>query len=261
MHPATPLTAARSALGFIGSALGYVAAPLVLSLFAAQPGVTAIRDTLWPLEPERRILVIAFAAPFLVAALVAVVLQVEIAPLWAISTMTLFPVVLLSSPQVTIPRPAAVRLTALAVVFPLVMIAVSPAVAVVIHRGGVANYQDDYQLVAQVVERAWAAQTNKPLRIVGSISSLVNGTAFYFADQPLTFDIGSPAQTPWVDDDRIRREGMAMVCPNYCTELMEIYAAHYHATKPEHVAVTRRYFGTRDTPAQFEIVIIPPRMQ
>jgi hypothetical protein len=46
-----------------------------------------------------------------------------------------------------------------------------------------------------------------------------------------------------------------MVCPNYCTELMEIYAAHYHAAKPEHVAIARRYFGTRDTPVQFEIVI------
>jgi hypothetical protein len=42
---------------------------------------------------------------------------------------------------------------------------------------------------------------------------------------------------------------------------MEIYAAHYHATNPEYVAITHCYFGTRDTPVQFEIVIIPPRMQ
>jgi 4-amino-4-deoxy-L-arabinose transferase-like glycosyltransferase len=261
MHPATPSMAAVSALGFVGSGLGYVAVPLALSSIAARPGVTAIRDTLWPLEPERRILVVAFAAPFLVAALVAIALRVEIASIWTISTMTLFPVVLLSSPLVVIPRPAAVRLTALAVVFPLVMIAVSPVVALVIHRAGVANYEDDYQLVAQAVERAWTAQTNKPLRIVGSFSSLANGTAFYFADQPSIFDIGSPAQTPWVDDGRIRREGMAMVCPDYCMELMEIYAAHYHATPPEHVAIARRYFGMHGAPVQFEIVIIPPGMR
>jgi 4-amino-4-deoxy-L-arabinose transferase-like glycosyltransferase len=261
VHPATLLTAARSALSFIGSSLGYVAVPLVLSLFAAQPGMTAIRDTLWPLEPERRILVIAFAAQFLVAALVTVVLRVEINSVWAISAMTLFPVVLLSSPLVTIPRSAALRLMALAIVFPLVMVAVSPIIAVVIHRERVPNHEDDYQLVAQAVERAWSAHTNKPLRIVGSFGSLVDGTAFYFASQPSIFDIVSPAQTPWVDDDRIRREGMAMVCPDYCMGLMKIYAAHYHATQPEHVAVTRRYFGTQDTPEQYEIVIILPQTQ
>jgi hypothetical protein len=44
-------------------------------------------------------------------------------------------------------------------------------------------------------------------------------------------------------------------------ELMEIYAARYHATQPEHVVIARRYFGMDDTPVQFEIVIIPPRMQ
>jgi hypothetical protein len=262
-HAATVLTAINSAFGFIGSSVCYVAAPIVLSLFAAQPSVTAIRETLWPLEPERRTLVVAFAAPFLFATFIPVLLQVEIKPTWAISMMTLLPVVLLSSPLLTIPRAAAVRLLALAVVFPFVMVGVSPVIALVIHRGGVENYESDYRLVAREIERAWHAHIDKPLRIVGS-TLVVNGVAFYLVSQPSAFDLGSPAQTPWVDDQLIWRDGMAMVCPaslDTCVRLMNGYAAYYHATDTEHVVVARRYFGKEDTPVEYEIAIIPPQSQ
>lgn len=261
-HPATLFSAARSALGFIGGSFGYVAVPIVLSLCAARPGAAAIRDTLWPPEPERRFVVIAFAAPFLLAALVAVALQIEINALWAISMLTLFPVVLLSSPRVVIPRSAAVGLLALAVVFPLVMVAVSPVVALVIHHRGVDNYQGDYRLLARALEAGWRSRTDKPLRIVGSYSSIVNGTAFYIAGEPLTFDLVGPAQTPWVDDDSIRRDGMAMVCPDemkFCMFVMDGFAAHYHAAAPTHVALARRYLGSSEPPVSYAIAIIPPQ--
>lgn len=73
-----------------------------------------------------------------------------------------------------------------------------------------------------------------------------------------------PARTPWVHDERIRREGMAMVCSEtmfYCMEIMNGFAAHYHATANEHVVVARRYFGTQDMPVRHEIAIIPPQTQ
>jgi 4-amino-4-deoxy-L-arabinose transferase-like glycosyltransferase len=262
-HPATFLTAAVSALGFTGSTLCYIAAPVVFSLFAAQPSAAAICDTLWPSDPDRRTLVIAFAAPFLFAVLTAVLLQVEIEPLWAISAMTLFPVVLLSSPLVIIPRPAALQLLALAVVFPLIMVAVSPLIAIGVHAAGVPNFESDYRLVARAVERAWRAHSDKPLRIVGS-GAILNGIAFYFLSQPWTFDVADPSQTPWVSDDRIRSEGMAIVCPEtepFCMRALIGDAVHYHATSDEHVVLARHYLGTYDAPVRYEIVIIPPLTQ
>jgi 4-amino-4-deoxy-L-arabinose transferase-like glycosyltransferase len=260
-HPATSLTAARSALDFIGGSLCYIAAPIVLSVFAAQPNVAVIRDTLWPVDPDRRMLVVAFAAPFLFAALIAVLLQVEIAPLWAISAMTLLPVVLLSSPLVTISRLATARLVALAIVFPLIMVAISPVIAIVGRRDSVANHESQYRLIAQAVERAWYASTDKPLRIVGSFDSLANGTAFYFVDEPLTFDIMNPTRTPWIDGERIGRDGIAIVCPEsdpFCMQAITYYLAYYRASKATDVVIARPYFGTYDTPMPFKIVVIPP---
>jgi hypothetical protein len=260
-HPATSLTAARSALDFIGGSLCYIAAPIVLSAFAAQPNVAAIRDTLWPIDPDRRMLVIAFAAPFLFAALIAVPLRVEIAPLWAISAMTLLPVVLLSSPLVTISRTATVRLVALAIVFPLVMVAISPLVAIVSRLNSVTNHESHYQLIAQAIERAWYANTEKPLLIIAGTDSLINGTAFYFVGQPLTFDIMNPTLTPWIDGERIGRDGIAIACPEtdpFCMQAISYYLAYYRDNKTEDVVIAQRYLGTSDTPTLYKVVIIPP---
>jgi 4-amino-4-deoxy-L-arabinose transferase-like glycosyltransferase len=263
-HPASYLTAAESALDFVGSSLAYIAAPVAFSLIAAQPSMAAIADTLWPPEPERRFVVEVFAMPFLLAVVVALLFKIHIEALWAISMMTLLPVVLFSSPLVTLPRGAGIIATAVAIVFPLVMVVVSPVVAVVVHRAGVDNYQDQYQLVARALEGSWQKQTGAPLQIVGSVSSVVNGAAFYVPSRPATFDLYSPALTPWVDDESIRRDGMAMICPESmyaCMRMLEGYGAHYHATATEHVVLARSYLGEEGVPVAYEIVIIPPRGQ
>lgn len=260
-HPATFWQAAESSLSFLGGALAYIAAPLVLGIIAAQPNVAVIADTLWPVDPTRRLVLVAFAAPFLIAAAAAPLLQVRIENLWTMSTMTLLPVVLLSSPLVAIPRAAAVSILAAAIAYPLVMVAISPAVAVVVHRHGVDNYQDQYRLIAQALESAWRNQTDKPLRIVGSIASVTNGATFYLASRPMTFDFYSPAQTPWVDQERIRRYGMAMICPEIigpCMHMLETYSAHYHGDAIERVTLERRYWRTPGRPVQYAIAIIPP---
>jgi hypothetical protein len=69
---------------------------------------------------------------------------------------------LFSSPQIILSRGAGVRLLALAMAFPLVMLALSPAIAVLIHLRGVAQYRGQYRLIAQAVERAWLNQTIWP---------------------------------------------------------------------------------------------------
>jgi hypothetical protein len=174
--------------------------------------------------------------------------------------MTLLPIVLLSSPLVAMSRLAAVRLLALAVVFPLFMLAISPLVALGIHLNGVQDYGSDYRAVAQAVELVWRAHTDKPLRIVGS-TDFVNGIVFYFKDQPSTADIDNPKLTPWVSVGRIEREGAAIVCPEtnaFCMRALRGYAAHYHVIADENTVVSRRFLGFASPPERYEIIVIPP---
>jgi len=69
-HSGTAAFALFSALVFTTNGLTYAVAAIVLGVLAARPSGVAIRDTLWPAEPERRTLVIAFAAPFLFAVVI-----------------------------------------------------------------------------------------------------------------------------------------------------------------------------------------------
>ena len=260
-HATTLANAAVGSLYFIASVLGYIAAPIVLGALATAPNAAAIRDTLAPAAPERRMVLVAFAAPILLAALTAIAARAQLDPLWSMSAVTLLPVVLFSSPLVAVKRTAAVGVLTLAIVFPLLMVAASPVIAFVIHRQGVPNYASHYRLIAQAVEQAWRAQTGKPLRIVGGNRPVVDGSNFYFTGRPATFVLTEPARTPWVDRARIEREGIAIVCPaleTSCVQEMDAYAARYGA-KAEEVTIARRYFGTIDTPVQYRIAIVPPR--
>ena len=260
-HPATYLFAARSAFYFIGGVLCYIAAPIALTLLAARPDFAAIADTLWPSDPTRRTLVVAFAMPFVFAMAVGMALPIALKALWGTPMLALFPVVLLSSPLLAIPRRAAVALLAFAIVVPAFMLAVSPLVAVSLHRDAAPDFGKDYALVARAVERAWRAHTDAPLRIIGGTTT-VNSIVFYLRNQPSTFDVDVPSRTPWIGHDRIRRDGMAVVCPEpeaFCMRALQGFAARYHAVAEEHIVVSRRYLGIDGRPQRYEIVIILPQ--
>ncbi|HEV3162057.1 MAG TPA: glycosyltransferase family 39 protein [Xanthobacteraceae bacterium] len=259
-HATTLANAAAGSLSFLASVLGYIAVPIALGALATLPSL-AIKDTLWPKAAERRTILIAFAAPLILAALAAIAARAELDPLWSMSAMTILPVVLFASPLIAVNRTAAVYILAFAVVFPLLLLAASPVIALVIHRQGVTNYASHYRLIAQAVEQAWRARTNAPLRIVGGNRPVVDGSNFYFADPPATFVVTEPMRTPWVDQARIAREGIAIVCPRAepgCLKELNAFVTRYGG-KTEDVALARRFFGSSGTPVDYQIAIIVPR--
>jgi hypothetical protein len=249
-----------SALIFAINSLAYAAAAIVLCALATRPSWAALCDTLRPSEPERRTLVIAFAAPFGFGALIGVLAMAAIESIWEAPAMALLPIVLLSSPLIVISRLAAVRLLALAVAFPLLMLAVSQRVALGLHLNGVAEHSSDYRAVGQAVERVWRAHTDKPLRIVGC-TTFVNGIVFYFKDQSSTLVVDNPKLSPWVSVDRIESEGAAIVCPKtdaFCMRALHGYAGYYHVAANESVLVSRRFFDFASPSERYEIIVIPP---
>ena len=114
-HPATFAEALLSGVTYVASAAGYVAVPVLIAAIAARPSAFAVADTLWPSDPPRRTVVIAFALPLLLPVVAAVLAKEKVVPIWTIASMTLLPVVLLSSPLVTLVRAAAIRILAIAI--------------------------------------------------------------------------------------------------------------------------------------------------
>jgi 4-amino-4-deoxy-L-arabinose transferase-like glycosyltransferase len=257
-HPATQWSALKSGLGYLLGAAAYLAVPAALALAAARPGPPALADTVWPREPARRLVLIAFLGPIVLPAIVAAIAKVEIVPLWAIGTATLLPIVLLSSPRITVPRAAAVRLLALGLVFPVLMTLAAPVIAIVIHRQGLSNYSTHYRLLAAAVDRTWRQTTSQPMRFVGSYTNIVNGIVFYLRDRPSTLEINDPRVTPWADAASVARAGIALVCPEPETACMDSLNARGKGLPRHAVTLSRRHFGVGDAPVRYVIVIVPP---
>jgi len=257
-HQSTLASSALSGLGFLLGVAGYLAAPVAISLIVTRPSFEGVADTIWPSGLERRFAPIAFVAPLILPAFAAMFAKVEIVSLWAMSAMTLLPIVLLSSPLVTAPRRATEWLLAAAVVFPMLVVIASPFIAIWIHREGVPNYATHYRLLAQAIDKTWHGSVNAPLRFIGSYTNIVNGVSFYSADKPSTLDIVDPPSTPWSDETSVKRAGIALVCPEpepVCMHFLNQRAGDL----PRHaVTLSRKHWGVADRPVRYIIVVVPP---
>jgi 4-amino-4-deoxy-L-arabinose transferase-like glycosyltransferase len=261
-HPSPgPQATLIAALGFLLGTAGYAAVPVALTLAAARPTPAALLDTLCPRTSDRRFASVAFLAPLLLSALLALAAGALIVSLWAMPALTLLPVVVLSSPQLKITREALGRLVTLSLVFPAMMLAAAPAIALAIHRAGHEHHAAHYRLLAQAVEQAWGATSAQPLKLVGSDTNLVNGVVFYLSSEPSTADILGPRQTPWVDAARIAREGIAMFCAAdepACVNAADALAAQHPKGRRIELEITRSYLGRAGAPQRYVIETIPP---
>ena len=260
-HPGTMAEALISGIGYLAGAVGYVIGPVLLTGIVAKPTPADVADMLWPSDPQRRLPAIVFIVPLVLPMLMTVATSEKVVSLWAIASMTLLPVVLLSSPRIVIPRVAAVRILAIAISFPALALLAAPVVAVVTHFNELSNYSTQYSLVAQAAGKVWHETTDRPLRLVGSYDNVLNGTVFYFPDRPSTFEIANPYLTPWTDEARIAQEGILLYCPvieNRCMDALNKRAARAHGRRVE-VDISRTFLGIPGPTTRYAIVAVPPQ--
>lgn len=257
-----------AALRYLAGAAGYAAAPVLLVLALTRPSGAALADTLVPRTPERRFVAVAFWATMLLPAVISLLLDYGLNPIWSMTDFVLLPAVLLSSPLLVISRRALIAIVGLAVALPLGVLALSPAIALAIHVGGVDPVAAHAKLLAAHVEQEWRRNSDRPLRIVGGDFGLSNVTAFYLPEQASAYPVLEPETAPWVTPEIIAHDGAAMVCQLYpdqhdCTIVIKraMDKAMVHNPPPRRVEVllTRRFLGVAGKPERYLIMIVPPR--
>jgi hypothetical protein len=85
---------------------------------------------------------------------------------------------------------------------------------------------------------------------------------FYFPERPSTLEIVNPYLTPWTDNARVARDGIALVCPveeTPCVKALDQRAANGPAGRRVEVEISRRYAGVADKADRFVIATVPPR--
>jgi Dolichyl-phosphate-mannose-protein mannosyltransferase len=254
------------ALGYLAGSIAYVAIPLVIVAVVARPSRAAVKDMAWPSSPARRLAAIAFWAVLLLPALIAPFAGLRLVSLWSMSAFALLPVMLLSSPLVAITRRDAVGILALAVAFPIVMVAVAPAIAFAIHSAGPAPATAHGSLLARPIEQLWRETTDRPLRIFSGFDELTDGVSFYMPSHPLAVRVldGIPSAAV---EERIDRDGIALLCPvgssvaaaDWCAKAAIARARCSPPGKAMEIEVSRRFLGVEGKPARYLIIAIPPR--
>jgi len=245
----------------LGGSLAYAAIAIALVLIFVRPRPIAFADGFLP-NDERRTAAILFWIPLLLPVVPAVIKNINLLSLWNTPAFNLLPVMLLGSALVVVPRLAVVRIASVVTLLTLLFVAVSPLVAFALLKSGVENDAAYARLLMQATEREWHKDTDKPLRLIGGPFALVSTAAFYGKDRPSTYAHFSNYLSPWVDDARIARDGMAIMCDDtwLCRHYTDEIAARYGgAAHQEEVTLARRWFGFEGPPAKFIIAIVPPR--
>ncbi len=260
-HQVTFAALMKSFADYLGGAL-FLAGGVAAVLIACRPDAAAAHAMVIAHEGDRRMLWLATAVMFLAPFGVALVMSTRLDTLWTMPMWAMLPAALLSSPRAQTTRRAAAGVLAAAIAFPLIALSLSPFIAAIIHRDGVANHAAHYRLIAAAVDRAWRQATPAPLRFLGSNTSVVNGAGFYLPGKPLRIDIAGPHNTPWADARRIARDGIAMVCAAVdrdCIESLEARAAPMPSATRSEVTLTRSHNGAPGAPMRYLIAILLPQ--
>jgi 4-amino-4-deoxy-L-arabinose transferase-like glycosyltransferase len=254
----TYVEAAGNALRYLTGAVAYVGVPVAVAILATRPDHRARVDILWPGTFDGQFAACALWVPLLLPALVALLAGGRTTSLWTMPAWSLLPVMLMSSPLVTISTSATIRITTFAVAFPIAMVAVSPLVALVIHHAGISHYGAHYRLVAGAVEREWRHNSPRPLRFLSGEYFLTRGAAFYLSDRPsIVDDTASREAQP-----RLTTDGIAFVCPASdidCGKMANSYLVRSRSHRTITVKIVRHYLGFAGTPALYLIIIVPPQ--
>jgi 4-amino-4-deoxy-L-arabinose transferase-like glycosyltransferase len=250
------------ALSYLAGSAAYAALPVGLVIWLVRPPAAGLRDSLWPASAEHRLPAAAFWATLLLPLPVALVAGLEVKSLWTMSAWILLPVVLLSSPRIEVTMRALAQLLAIAIALPLAMTAAAPVIAYAIHKGGVFYSQAHARILAPEIARVWRETTDRPLLLVGGDAGLAYGAAFYLPQKPSVFAGLSRKESPWVDDARIAREGIAAICrarDSSCIKTVNALAARSPAGRRSEVEVARNFLGVPGAPERYLIVTMPPR--
>src|SRR5580658_6690995 len=191
-------------LRYLLGVIAYAAGPLVL-LAVLRPSSAALRDIVWPADPERRQALILFVVPLVLPALVNLALPHRLTAVWTYPNWALLPVVLYGSRQLVIDATATAAAGLVAAATAVVALIASPVVAYEKLRVGLDPNRPDAQPVATAATRI---SGDAPVRWFWGSAALVNGLPFYLPGaRPLNVDPSSAAGRA-VN----KGEGLLLVC-------------------------------------------------
>jgi 4-amino-4-deoxy-L-arabinose transferase-like glycosyltransferase len=237
---------------YVLGSLAYAAGPLLL-LAALRPNKSVVAGIVWPSDDTQRQVLILFAVPLVLPALVNLIAPYRITPDWTFPNWALLPVLLYRSPSLAIDARKAAGAGLVAFAVALAFVAVSPIIAYAKLVAGPDPERPDSQQVAAVAERL----TDKPLQLYWGSASLTESLPFYVAgmdrlkDDPLS-DLGR---------DEIAAQGLVVACRDDDKSCLTAQAAVAGAVGAHsaNATISRSFLGFAAKPIGFRVTVVPAR--
>jgi len=203
-------------------------------------------------------LVLSFG-PFLLTAVAGVVGHIRLSPAFASPIFPLLPALLVLAWQ---PPLEATRALAIKIYLAILAVAAvsAPFVPYVSMRFGEPFNAEPRAKLYKAAEKFWNDGNTTPLRIVGGSWPYDLGMSFHASTHPSFFERLDMHFSPWVDAERIAREGMLVVCRDIDTACLQS-AERWRTpqTRTMSLGLTRTLWGYTGPEARFTLYAIPPR--
>jgi hypothetical protein len=244
--------------------VAYVAVPLVLLAILVKPTRQALRDTLFPLDDDRRFAAMMFWTPLLVAIPFAILTSTGVNALWTMSELSLFGVVLLSSPLVQFPRSAAAIVAMVAMLTSSGALLAAPFVAYWKNRVGIENHAAYTRQLAIDIVKTWRETTAQPLRYVAGNGVITYSATFYIGSHPLPISFFTRTKLWWNTPEEVERLGVAIVCPvldPVCLAARDRMESGLAVARRVDVVIVPHWLGFAGAPRSYTIDIVLPLPQ
>jgi len=245
--------ATAAALRYILDTAAFGSVPFGIVVLATRPKLVTIKEMVWPTDPDRRVAAVTFWATMLIPVIAASFGGIELDGIWSMSAWTLFPVLLLGPRQMKLSPLVRRRIVGVAVLIPLVLLLLSPAVALLINSEGLSPKQTQMKQLSSLVEQSWHAASPTPLRLVGGDTDLADGVAAYAMDRPL---VALPRlHLP------VKRDGIAFVCllnDAKCTKSLQLAAKADPRSRVIEQELVHYFLGSAGPSERYLVAIIPP---
>ncbi|MFE0758111.1 glycosyltransferase family 39 protein [Inquilinus sp. NPDC058860] len=212
-----------------------------------------------PSTGDRRALAIFALGPFLLTVAIALVFKVKIVTQFAIPIFGLSPLAAIVWLRLAVDRAALRRLALLAGIGGLLLLSAAPFAGAWTLRHDIEHAAEPRRLVAERVTALWRRQVGAPLAIVAGSESYALGATFYSPDHPTDFTAFAPAYAPWIDAERLRRGGLAVIClkdDDWC--LGETAKYQGLDTWRTELSVAKRMRGVTGRAFDFVVVFVRP---
>ncbi|MBI5130978.1 MAG: glycosyltransferase family 39 protein [Rhodopseudomonas palustris] len=265
--PSFAYAAAHESIGFADNALdtlrylagcvGYAALALIATWALLRPSRAALAESVWPADPQRRLIVIVQFLMIVAPAPVALASGIRIVPLWTMPAWTLLPIVLLSSPLIEVGRDALRRMLLGATALALAILAAAPGVAVAIHVAEPPEPFEYASLLAEDIAREWQRRSSQPIGLVAGTTVLAENTAYYLRTDTRAFETTDIAALKAEATAR----GAALVCSaadQGCLKIAEQIVAGQDQILRSKVWLSRPLFGIAGTTVQDVFFLVLP---